>query len=208
MSGLGTVGQRPVICVDGRVVAMSPGSATHGLIQMNLGALIRHRLTETGSRCLVLSEAAIVPRVGANSNVRVPDLLVTCSAIAAGQIVVPDPVLLVEILSPSNASTTWANVWAYSTIPSARRILVVHSTRMKAHLLTRLPDGVWPEMPADVEEHATLRLDTVGLACPLPELYAGTHLVVTGRDGPAARSDGCAGAARSQSNRSATPRLL
>jgi hypothetical protein len=32
-----------------------------------------------------------------------------------------DPVLLIEILSPSNQAETWANVWAYATIPSGSR---------------------------------------------------------------------------------------
>lgn len=39
-----------------------------------------------------------------------------------------DPVLLMEILSPSDAQQTWANVWAYATIPSVTEILVVSGT--------------------------------------------------------------------------------
>ncbi len=130
--------------VDGRVVAMSPGSATRGLIQMTLGRLIGQRLIETESGRLVLSEVAVVPRVRADVNARVPDLVVTCSPIAAGRIAVADPMLLVGILSPSNASQTWSNVWTYSTIPSVREILVVHSTRMRAHLLRRPPTPCGP----------------------------------------------------------------
>ena len=48
-----------------------------------------------------------------------------------------DPVLLVEILSPSNRAETWTNVWAYTTIPSVREILVLHSLRIRAELLRR-----------------------------------------------------------------------
>ena len=36
-----------------------------------------------------------------------------------------DPVLLIEILSPSYQAETWANVWAYATIPSVQEILVL-----------------------------------------------------------------------------------
>ena len=60
---------------------------------------------------------------------------------------VPDPVLLIEILSPSNEAQTRANIWAYTTIPSVREILAVHSTRIEAELLRRNPDGSWPEEP-------------------------------------------------------------
>ena len=30
------------------------------------------------------------------------------------------PVLMVEILSPTNKTETWTNVWAYTTIPTVR----------------------------------------------------------------------------------------
>jgi Uma2 family endonuclease len=117
-----------------------------------------------------------VPRLRANANLRVPDLGVTCSPNEPGQIVVPDPVLLIEILSPSNEADTRENVWAYATIPSVREILVVHSTRVAAELLRRRPDGTWPEEAEEVRQGGTLRLDSIDLTCPLSEVYARTHL--------------------------------
>ena len=37
--------------VDGEVRAMSPASATHGLIQLTFGSLLRQHLKQSGSRC-------------------------------------------------------------------------------------------------------------------------------------------------------------
>jgi Uma2 family endonuclease len=60
--------------VDGELRAMSPGSATHGTIQMTLGRLIGNALVEAGGRCRVVAEPGIATRIRAHTNLRVPDL--------------------------------------------------------------------------------------------------------------------------------------
>jgi Uma2 family endonuclease len=136
--------------VDGGLRAMSPGSATHGTIQMTFGRLIGNKLVESAARCRVVSEPAVATRVRANVNLRVPDLGVTCTPDALGQQTLPDPILLIEILSPGNTSDTWDDVWSYTTIPSVREIVVVHSTRVLAELLRRGPHGNWPAEPREI----------------------------------------------------------
>jgi Uma2 family endonuclease len=162
--------------VDGELRAMSPGSATHGTIQMTLGRLIGNKLVEGSSRCRVVSEPPVATRIRANVNLRVPDLGVTCTPDAPGQQTLPDPMVLIEILSPGNASDTWDNVWSYTTIPSVREIVVVHSTRRFAELLRRDPDNNWPAEPEEIDADGALRLDSIAFACPLPAVYAQTHL--------------------------------
>ncbi|MFL5256140.1 MAG: Uma2 family endonuclease, partial [Rhodopila sp.] len=87
-----------------------------------------------------------------------------------------DPVLLIEILSPSNEAETRANIWAYTTIPSVQEILAVHSTRIEAEPLRRGPDGNWPEIPEVVTGAETLRLASIGFATPLAAFYRTTAL--------------------------------
>jgi hypothetical protein len=53
--------------------------------------------------------------------------------------VLTDPVLLIEILSPRNQAKTWTNVWAYTSIPSVREILILRGDRVAAELLRRPP---------------------------------------------------------------------
>ena len=53
---------------------------------------------------------------------------------------------------------------------------MVHSTRVLAELLRRGADGHWPEEPEEIGPDGTLRLDSIGFACRLPEVYAQTHL--------------------------------
>jgi Uma2 family endonuclease len=162
--------------VDGELRAMSPGSATHGTIQMTLGALIRSALVDGGGRCRVVGEPAVITRVRSHMNMRVPDLGVSCTADAPGQQALPDPIVLIEILSPSNARETWENVWSYTTIPSVREIAVVHSTRKLIDLLRRGADGHWPEEPEEIGPEGTVHLESIGFAGALAEVYGQTHL--------------------------------
>ena len=167
--------------VDGELRAMSPGSATRGTIQMTLGALIGNALVKAGGSCRVVGEPGVITRIRSHVNMRVPDLGVTCTPDTAGERLIPDPVLLIEILSPSNFAETWENVWSYCTIPTVREIAVVHSTRVLVELLRREPDGHWPKEPEKIGAAGTLLFESISFSCPLSEVYARTHL---GREEP------------------------
>ena len=91
-----------------------------------------------------------------------------------------EPILLVEILSPSNEPETRANVWTYTTIPSVREILLVRSTHIAAELIRREPDGGWPANSRAIGEDAPLVLDSLEFSCPLAALYEGTRFVAAG----------------------------
>lgn len=164
--------------IDGEPVAMAPGSETHAALQGEIGALLRNHLLDHDGPCRLLSQPGIVPRVRANRNFRIPDLAVTCAPPALG-LMVADPILLIEILSPSNEAQTRANIWAYTTIPSVREILAVHSTRIEAELLRRGADGTWPEEPDIPAASDTLTLDSIDFASPLIALYRTTALAQT-----------------------------
>jgi Uma2 family endonuclease len=161
--------------VDGELRPMSPGTPTHGTIQMTLGALILSALGASG-KCRVVCAPGVITAKHAHINMRVPDLGVTCAPDAPADRALPDPVVLIEILSPSDATDTWDNVWAYTTIPSVREIAVVHSTSVKAELLRRGPDGQWPAQPDQIDADGTLRLESIAFECPLRAVYAQTHL--------------------------------
>ena len=111
-----------------------------------------------------------------------------CADDAPGQDALPDPIALIEILSPGNTQDTWDNVWAYTTIPSVREIALVHSTRVLAVLLRRGVDGHWPAVPVEIGNGDTLRLESIGFACPLRDAHAQTHLRERARSfGPSIR---------------------
>ncbi len=166
---------RPWQLVDGEPQAMAPATRTHGALQSEVAALIRNHLAERGSPCTVIDAPGIVPRVNANINVRIPDLAVTCAPYTTEEATLSAPVLVIELLSPSNAAETWSNVWTYTTIPSVQEILVLHTVRIGAELLRRGADGVWPERPLALRE-GELALASIGFAAPLSLLYRTTRL--------------------------------
>jgi hypothetical protein len=73
-------------------------------------------------------------------------------------------------------AATRDNIWALTTIPGVREILALHATKLEAELLRRRADGTWPEVPEDIGRDGTLRLESIGLALNLADLYALTHL--------------------------------
>jgi Uma2 family endonuclease len=120
---------------------MARASRTHGRIESKLGSLIDVHLTARAGPRTVITTPGVVPRVRSDSNFRVPDLAVTCSDYEHEESALTDQVLLIEILAPSNHAETWTNVWAYTTIPSVREILIVYSTAIRADLLRRDATG-------------------------------------------------------------------
>jgi Uma2 family endonuclease len=97
--------------LDGEPVCMAPASENHGAIQAEATILLGLHLRERRPACRVITAPGVVPRVRSAANHRIPDLGVTCSPPAGGQ-VVSDPALLIEILSPSHEALTRENVWA------------------------------------------------------------------------------------------------
>ena len=158
---------------------MAPASITHGIIQANIAGVPGNHLR--GSSCyVVVAPGGRSRRVRSEANMRVPDLAVTCQADEAGIHAMTEPLVLVEILSPSNEPETRANVWTYTTIPTVREILLVRSTHIAAELIRREPDGSWPANSMPITEDAPLVLDSLGFSCPLAALYDGTRFVAAG----------------------------
>lgn len=165
--------------VDGEPVAMAPASDNHARIHAELAGRLWVHLSVPGARCIVVVEPGVVPRGRSDQNYRIPDIGVTCSP-PSGGLIVPDPIILIEILSPSNEAETRSNVWAYMTIPSVREILVVHSTRIEAELLRRGADESWPALPERVRPEAVLFLEAIDFSVPLTAIYRTTTLAQPG----------------------------
>lgn len=162
--------------VDGVLRAMAPPSDAHGTIQSNLIRLVGNHLARHRPGCRVVTTPGVQPRIRADWNYRVPDIGVTCAANVSGAVMMPDAILLIEILSPGNASASWDNIWAYATLPGVAELVVVHSVRVKAEILRKDANGAWPERAEIVEAGGTLRLTSLSAEFPVCEAYAGTYL--------------------------------
>ena len=159
--------------VDGTVRAQTYASGAHGTIQSALATAIRNHLRANRPGCRVGSEVGVIPRFDAARNVRKPDLTVTCTAHTPGERAFPNPVLIVEVLSPSNAEETWESIRACATIPSIAEILVVESESIQAQIVRKDEKGAWPEPGESVAAGGTIRLMTLGLEIAMDEVYDG-----------------------------------
>ncbi len=160
---------------DGELEMMAPASDTHGSIQARLAQLLGTHLDAAGSRCRVVVAPGVVPGDRSQDNCLVPDLGITCAP-PRGTPLLPEPLVLIEILLPTNVSKTRANVRAYTTIPTLAEIVVLRSTAIAAELLRRRPDGTWPQTPDIVGTDGELRLESIGFAVPLRDAYRTTGL--------------------------------
>src|SRR4051794_12908800 len=80
----------------GVVTMMTGGSAAHVTIALNLAIALRQALRGTGCRPFG-SDMKVI----ANGAARYPDLSVTCRPIGDRDDHIPNPVLVIEVLSPS-----------------------------------------------------------------------------------------------------------
>jgi Uma2 family endonuclease len=151
---------------DGQIVAMAPGSDVHGALVMRLGRRIGNALPPG---CEIIGEAGIVPPERAHSWYEA-DLAVTCAGLT-GQQFIAEPILIVEVLSPSTAATDRdRKLPDYRTIPSLQDLLVVSSIEPRIEHFRREPDG-WKI--DDLRGEGTLRLQGLGITVGLAEIYAG-----------------------------------
>jgi Uma2 family endonuclease len=156
--------------------ALASASDTHNTIVANLIFQLASHLRASGLPCRVVSAPGIQPHVRADWNFRIPDLGVTCQPNRAGAIMTPEPILLIEVLSPGNASDTYENVRAYTTIPSVREIVVVHSNEMLAELYVRNEQGHWPANATEIGSDDPLNLASTNISFSLRAIYEGTYL--------------------------------
>lgn len=168
--------------IDGEVVAQSHASPAHSTLQ---GTLARHlgnaldaRNQREGTRCRVLPEAGIRPNFDPTHNYRVADLAVTCEPFDPAAPYTVAPILLIEILSPTEEAKQRAKLHVYAGMPSVREILFLDSLSIRAELHRRDEAGRWPERPAVLVGDDPLTLGTVGLELPLCALYQGLDLPV------------------------------
>ena len=161
--------------VDGVPQAMAPASTVHGAILSRLAQVIANHLDARNSPCVALIEPGVLSHINASHNLRMPDPAVICSEFEVRQSTLTDPVLIAEILSPSNQAEIWNNVLAYATIASVREILVLRSVFTGADVMRRRPDGTWPKEPEEIRT-GNLVLDSIGLQTPLMDLYRRTPL--------------------------------
>jgi Uma2 family endonuclease len=152
--------------LGGIPVAMAPSLDVHGELAISLGAEIRARLKPP---CRVVGEAGLrLP--GRDDTFYVCDLAVAWGPRGPARRYVNDPVVLVEVLSPSTAAHDRGDkAAAYRMIPSVQDIVLMSSTAVAAEIWRRTERGWLIEDIAGLD--AVLHLSSVGIEVPLAAIY-------------------------------------
>jgi Uma2 family endonuclease len=152
---------------EGRLVAMNPPLRGHAVLTARLVRIIGSQLR---APCEVAAEAGIVPVNRRNSWYKA-DLIVTCTPGDFRDQFIAEPVLVVEVLSPSTSTTDFnRKLPDYQQIPSLREVLLVSGTERLIRHWTRAAQG-WSERRH--RRGATLRLAGLPVTLTLNELYDG-----------------------------------
>jgi len=156
--------------IDGFPVAMAPPAEAHRILAVRLVSWIDAALA--GRRpCNAQIEPGVVRPDRADSYY-VPDVAVTCEPNESGRQAVVDPILIVEILSPSTKRTDRRlELPAYQTVESVREIMLIDADSHHGELYRRENDRWAIQLVRGVE--ATLCLTTVDLWNAMSELYEG-----------------------------------
>jgi len=158
---------------DGLVpVAMTGGTYAHDEITANLRQALKTRLA--GKPCRPCGPNV---KIIAGGKVRYPDVLVTCSPIAADATVIADPVVVFEVVSEENARTDRMHkVHDYRATPSIQRYVILEQKFIGATVFAR-SGSEWNA--TTLVEGGMLRLPEIGTELPLAECYAGLDLAGT-----------------------------
>ncbi len=152
--------------VDGRIVAMAPERGVHLRLKAAVYVALRRAVASAGVPCQVLPDGATVETGDSDYE---PDALVNCGApMADNAVAAPNPVIVVEVLSPGTATTdTGGKLAGYFLVPSIQHYLIVHATRRTVIHHYRMGDGIATRIVVG----GAIAMEPPGVQISIEELY-------------------------------------
>jgi Uma2 family endonuclease len=154
--------------IDGIVVAMAPERASHNLRKGAARDALRRAVSEAGlNSCQVFGDGMTVQVENSDFE---PDALLRCGArLPANSTQVPDPLVLVEVLSPDSGTRDRVTKFrAYFKLPSVRHYLIVWPEEQRIVHHARMPDG---QVDTQVFAAGEIRLDPPGIMLTVEAFY-------------------------------------
>jgi Uma2 family endonuclease len=158
--------------VDGVVLQMPGGTANHARIQRNLTWLVANHLRGHGCEAFG-SDMKVHCRE--NGLYAYPDLSVACPPIEIekqqGVELLLNPVVIIEVLSPSTEAYDRGKKWArYQPFASLREYILVSQDEPRVECLRRLADGEWKYVPSQSLAESFV-IESLGATFPLADVY-------------------------------------
>lgn len=154
--------------IDGVVVARAPERAAHNLRKLAAANALRRALQASGlTACEVFTDGMSVRVEDSDFE---PDAVLRCGARLPGSAVhVPDPLILIEVLSPDSGTRNRAvKLRAYFKLPSVQHYLIVWPEEPRIVRHSRTAGG---EIATDAFTSGPISLDPPGIAVLTEEFY-------------------------------------
>jgi Uma2 family endonuclease len=156
--------------IDGRPVAMAPVAPSHSIIVVNLSHELKARLKPP---CYAGSEAGL-EHPDRDDTFYEADIVISCTPVAPGMPAIPNPAVVIEVLSPSTIEhDRGRKAYDYRRIPSVQEIVLVASEQRHVEVWRRR--GAKWEVE-DLIGDAVLELESVGVAVPFASVYVATGI--------------------------------
>lgn len=150
---------------DGVPVMMAPRAEAHGELAAALMIEIGSRLKRS---CRVIADAGITVE-GRSDTCYVADLAVTWAPREQNRRTVAEPVLVVEVISPSTREVDrWRKVADYRTLSSVQEVVIAFHDERRITLQRRDPEGWRVE---DLIGQASITLGACESPIPLEAIY-------------------------------------
>lgn len=155
--------------VAGTIVAMAPERLAHIRIKMRIWQALDRAIRAAGLPCEAIGDGVTV-EIGDDTDYE-PDAVVNCGErIGGNAIAAPNPVVVVEVLSPSTQSIdTGAKLADYLSLPSVRHYLIVRADRQAVIQHQRSDDGV---IETRLISTGTITLNPPGIRIEIEDFYA------------------------------------
>jgi Uma2 family endonuclease len=156
--------------VGGEVVAMAPERYAHGRTKGFAFRALGDAIARAGLPCEAIIDSMAVQVDKAT--LYQPDVILRCGPpLDDATMIAPDPVVLVEVLSPSTAVLdTGGKLEGYFRIPSVRHYLILRAeTRTVIHHARETAEGAIATRI--LREEGTLSLDPPGIVLDLAALF-------------------------------------
>jgi Uma2 family endonuclease len=155
---------------NGAVVAMAPERASHATAKGNAFIALRNAISARSLTCQVFPDGMSV-RID-DRNVYEPDALVRCGPPLTGDAIeVNDPVVIVEVVSPSSRGVDrGVKLASYFLLPSVRHYLIVDTDK---RVIIHNHRGEEGRIEVRILHDGSLTLDPPGLSVEVQDVFVG-----------------------------------
>ena len=156
--------------IDGLVVARAPERLSHVHRKALVWLALRRAVAAAGLPCHVYGDGATVE---VDDNDCEPEAALRCGdALPGDGVSVPDPIVVVEVLSPSTRQGDLTRkMVAYFQIPSVKHYLIFWAER--PHFINHRRRGDGEAIDTRVLTAGAIRLDPPGVSITVEEVYEG-----------------------------------